>query len=183
VTSSSLVFAFVALVTVVAALRVALATDAKGASAGLAGVGLGAAAVMVLLAAPTAAVAAGAFGIGASVVLVWGAASDGKRTLARRSARGYFVAAIVVVAALAWIFAGTMARQYVSFGVDLARRPEFGHVRAVGELAVVRFAPAFFGLALLAAVAVYALVAHLDLRRHEPGADGTPNRQRREGAR
>lgn len=163
-TLSLLVFALVALVTLASGVRVLSAPDAKRASAGLAGVALGGAGVCVLMAAPTAALAAGACGVGASVVLTWGAASDGQRAKARAITRPHLIVGLASIAALLWIFAGTMARQYISYGVDLGRRPDFGDLASVGELAVARFAPALFGVALLAAVAVYALVAHLDLR-------------------
>lgn len=179
-TLSLLSFWLAAAVALASACAVLFAPDAKRAAAASVGVALGASAMASSVSAPAAAVVCGVCGVGASIVLMWSGArgSHGRnwRGVVRRLGIGWRVGLGLAAAAWLWMLAGTMARQYVSFGVDLAARPTFGDASALGESLAGRFGPLVVGVCLLAAVGVYALVAHLDehdgddARRMGPGS-------------
>jgi NADH:ubiquinone oxidoreductase subunit 6 (subunit J) len=74
-------------------------------------------------------------------------------------------AALIVAAGLAFVLVSTLARQYVSFGIDLDRRPGFGTLAQLG--------PELFGrrglaLAIVAGAFVCAAIAVGLVRRAPP---------------
>ncbi len=115
---------------------------------------VGLAGLFLLLVAPTLSAATVAVALGVATIGGPHLRVRGPGESPRLGAR---VVGALIVGAVAFVLIGTIARQYVSYGADLSRHPDFGHATALGSLLFTRWSLAVVGLGLVLAGALVAV--------------------------
>ena len=169
-----LIFWILALAGLAGASLVLLRKDAAQAAGAFAGTCVAAAGLMLLMQAPFVALVQAGVGAGVAWAVALAASSTSAPVDGARRPLWTRMVAGGALGVVAYVFASTLARQYVSFGADLAKRPRpLGGADEVFRLLAGRQVTA--SIALVAAGLVVVLLAVAALRgAAEAKGEGTP---------